>query len=433
MNENKYVKFDDLVIRLKTALDNNNQEEVESIRSYFIEHKAYYEGISFEQLKENIRLKRDAREKLTNEEDIKTVNDQIAVFENTIEGKKHFEKNSKLVEEICNGNYENVEQKTKRIFVKRRLIMGAIVAGLAAAVVLGVKSCNDKDDNNVEETSSATTTTEETLDSTETVEEETDPVEIIDMTDPVYVIDPVTGEPTYVNGYTGTNNGTTGTTNSTTGTTTIVTGTPTPFAIPGVDPDVTVVITYNPDGSIDEITWPTTETTNNIVVPTPVPNGTDPLPVEPTNVVLPDPTDTDRPPVITVTPTPAPVVTPAVPTGDVPGEQPTTYPTESNPAVPTNAPEPAAPTAAPTEPTAAPTLPDIPTWDLDDDTGVITYDLGKTFTQEEKEELGNVLVNYADEIKCIDYINNDKTLFTYNRGNEVIDFKVPAKTYKMVR
>ena len=100
----------------------------------------------------------------------------------------------------------------------------------------------------------------------------------------------------------------------------------------------------NPDGSIDEITWPTTETTNNIVVPTPVPNGTDPLPVEPTNVVLPDP---------------------VVPKGDVPVEQPPIYPIEPNPPVPTDVPEPAAPTAAPTGPTPEPTLPDIPAWELE--------------------------------------------------------------------
>lgn len=67
--------------------------------------------------------------------------------------------------------------------------------------------------------------------------------------------------------------------------------------------------------------------------PTTIQGGNDSLPVEPTNVVLPDAIDTVKPPVISVTPTPAPV---------------------PEPTIPTNVPEP-----------ATPTLPDIPTWDLE--------------------------------------------------------------------
>lgn len=64
--------------------------------------------------------------------------------------------------------------------------------------------------------------------------------------------------------------------------------------------------------------------------PTTIQGGNDTLPVEPTNVVLPDAIDTVKPPVV-------------------------------EPTIPINVPEPAAPTPAP----VTPTLPDIPTWNLE--------------------------------------------------------------------
>lgn len=277
---------------------------------------------------------------------------------------------------------KKTEKTNKRVYKKRRLITVAAIVGLAGTIAVCSYACNrSRNRVNTEEILDTTETMETTISTGDTLapiitnEEETEPIYSQEYDISVNTNGTL---PTYQNGGSYNGGSTTGTvTQLPDGTYVIVNGntvTPAPFIpdIEGMDGN-TVTITYDESGRPQEIVWETVETTVIAPIVDTDPHGSDPLNVEPTNIVNPDPTNTDRPPVITVTPTPAPVVTPAVPTGDVPGEQPTVYPTEPSQTVPTPAPT--------TEPTFPPepteTVPTLPPLDDDhivgDDNDIIVY------------------------------------------------------------
>ena len=384
-NLRENASFNSRVIELRNAHLVGDTKTVRFLIDNFKAKKEYYDTVTVESLRsqlENIEERIFGANNFTQEERAE-YNREIAELRQEIVEKKEFVKNEELVNEICAENFNNlVQEKSNRIIRNRRITTVAAVAAGVIIIALAAKGCSNKNSktntsDTIETINIMTSNGDEVT--TDSTFEETAPIDYFDIAESGYSIDPVIGEPTTTNNY-GSNNGTlSGTNGGTTTGPTMVNGTPsatpTPYIpnIPGVNNYTDVVITYNPDGHIEEITWPTSETTRVVPLPNTDPTGNDPLPVEPSHVVNPD-TTPDRDPVITITPAPVPVITPAVPTGDVPGEQPTVYPTEPSQPVPTDASEPSAPTAAPTDPTSAPTLPDIPTWDLPDEE-VTEYDL----------------------------------------------------------
>ena len=270
------------------------------------------------------------------------------------------------------------DKNDNRKFVYRRI--GAVIGTVAiiGGSILGLSKCKGCERKvNIDETI-PTNTFEETISTGDNLgpiladREETEPInaeeyDISINTDGTLPTNRNGGS--YNGGSYNGGNGTSATSTNTNGTPSSTTPTPYIPYIPGVDSS-NVTVYYDPSGRPQTITWPTAETTVIAPIIDTDPHGTDPLPVEPSHVVNPD-TTPDTPPTSAPTTAPTSGPTPAIPTGDVPGEQPTVYPTEPSVPVPTDASEPSAPTAAPTDPTSAPTLPDIPTWDLPDQEEVV--------------------------------------------------------------
>lgn len=378
-NIKENASFNARLLELRNAYLAGDTKTVRFLIDNFKAKKEYYDTVTVESLtaqaEQIINNMTSNGNSNLSESEREALNAEIAKIREEIVEKKQFVKNEELVNEICSENLVGeLETKTRRIKRNRTLVtVGAVAAGVIL-IALAAKGCSkDKTKtNNTIPTTTITYSGDETVSTSDYSNEETAPIDYF-ISEESYAIDPVIGEPTIRNN--GNNGSTSGTNNGTTGVTTTngtSSATPTPYInIPGVN-TTDVVITVDDNGRIQEITWPTAETTRVVPLPDTDPHGNDPLPVEPSHTNTGD-TGEDRPAVITVTPAPAPVVTPAVPTGDVPGTSETVYPTEVNPTVPTDASEPTAPTAAPTDPTSQ-TLPDIPTWDLPDD-NAIEYDI----------------------------------------------------------
>ena len=377
-NIREKASFNSRLLELRNAYLKGDTKTVRYLLDSIKSKKEYYDTVTVESLNAQVEqtIEKMSSTKGLTASEREYYNNEIANLREEIIEKKEFVKNEKLINQICAENlHDELETKTNRIKRNRTLVSVAAVVGGVILIALAAKGCSKDKTNKTDNTIPTTTITysDETISTSDYSNEETAPIDYFDL-DSEYSIDPVIGEPTQ-GGY-GSYGSSTGTTGGTTTGPTSVNGnpsaTPTPYMpnIPGVSNYSDVNITYNSDGHIEEIRW--TDPTQDVPMPNTDPTGNDPLPVEPSHVVNPDTTPDTPPTSPTTAPTSGP--TPAVPTGNVPGEQPTVYPTEPSVPVPTDASEPSAPTAAPTDPTSAPTLPDIPTWDLDSDE-VIEYDM----------------------------------------------------------
>lgn len=375
-NIKKNASFNTRLLELRNAYLAGDTKTVRILIDNFKAKKEYYDTVTVESLTAQAEQTINNMNSNGNvsEAEREALNLEIAKIREEIVEKKQFVKNEKLVNEICSENLVGeLDTKTKRIKRNRTLVtVGAVAAGVIL-IALAAKGCS-KDKTKTDNATSTTTITysgDETVSTSDYYNEETAPIEYYDIEDG-YNIDPVLGDPTVRNnGNYGSTNGTSNGTVGPTSTNGASSATPTPYVnIPGVN-TTDVVITVDENGRIQEITWPTAETTRIVPMPDTDPHGNDPLPVEPSHINTGD-TGEDRPAVTEVTTPTNPV--PPVPTGDVPGASETVYPTEPSRTVPTDASEPSAPTAGPTDPTSAPTLPDIPTWDLPDEV-VTEYDI----------------------------------------------------------
>lgn len=406
-NIKEYGNFNSRIIALRNAYAIRDTKTVRLLIDQFKEKRDYYSNITVDELKANldaVQEKRFTTENLTEEDKEQLKEDMLDLKQKLVE-KKAFVKNADVVDEICNEQLDNlVEEKANRTIRNRRIATVAAIAGGVILLALGAKGCKDSKNNKVSDTTPTTIVTIEEAnndileETTSTYEfEETEPIETEG-----YNIDPLIGETTRRNSFSSSsNNGgsnSAGSTNST-GTSSVTNttnGTTPSVVIPGVG-DSEVVISTNPDGHIESITWPTTETTiPNPVIPDTTPTGTDPLPIEPTVIVLPTPTNTPAP-TSTPEPTPTAAPTPAIPTGTIPGETPDVTPTPIP--LPTDAPRPATPTPIPEPDPTTSTLPPIPTGDVE---GEEDIEYNKTFT-------GNT-PTYIEEIRNIpDPINYVET------------------------
>ena len=386
-NIKEYGSFDSRVVALNEAYKNGDSRTVRFLIDNFKAKRAYYSSITVEDLQKKLEEIEEAlySSNLTDEQKA-YYNNELAELRQTIVEKKAFIKNAELVDDICNEKLNgSLQEESSRIKRKRVFkVLGAVV--LTGALAVGIAKCHNSKKDNTDNTNATTIQTivlengDETISTGDEFEEyyyeETNPIEYIEDG---YVIDPVIGTGNYTNNggsYTGANGTTNGTINGTTSSTGTVTPTPGSVPnIPGVNP-TNVIVNYDPSGRIQSITWPDPEPTGTVPSYDSTPTGTDRLPIEPSIIVDPIPTDT-TPSEIVITPTPAPVITPVVPGGEVPGASETVRPTEPSTTVPTDASEPAAPTAAPTDPTTPIPTPEIPIWDLDGQ-DVITYGDDKT-------------------------------------------------------
>ena len=383
-NIKEYGNFNSRIIALRNAYAIGDTKTVRILIDQFKEKRDYYSNITVDELKANldaVQEKRFTTQNLTEEDKEQLKEDMLDLRQKLVE-KKAFVKNADVVDEICNEQLNNlVEEKAKRTIRNRRIATVAAIAGGVILIALGAKGCKDSKNNKVSDTIPTTIVTIEEAnndileETTSTYEfEETEPIETEG-----YNIDPLIGETTRRNGFSSSSNngGSTsaGSTNSTgtSNVTNTTNGTTPSVVIPGGADYSEVVISTNPDGHIESITWPTAETTVQATMPNTTPTGTDRLPVEPSHSVQPDTGIDDRPEVIYITPTPAPVVTPSVPTGDVSDQSVVTYPTETNGTIPTST-TPTEPTFGPTPVPTEATLPEIPTWDLEGEE-VTEYDI----------------------------------------------------------
>lgn len=389
MNNNikEYGNFNSRIIALRNAYAIGDTKTVRILIDQFKEKRDYYSNITVDELKANldaVQEKRFTTQNLTEEDKEQLKEDMLDLRQKLVE-KKAFVKNADVVDEICNEQLNNlVEEKAKRTIRNRRIATVAAITGGVILIALGAKGCKDSKNNKVSDTTPTTITTIATIEeanndileeTTSTYEfEETEPIETEE-----YNIDPLIGETTRRNGFSSSSNngGSTsaGSTNSTgtSNVTNTTNGTTPSVVIPGGGDYSEVVITTNPDGHIESITWQPVETTVQAIMPDTTPTGNDGLSVEPSHNNQSDNGIDDRPSVIYITPTPAPVVTPVVPTGDVPGANETVYPTETNGTIPTST-TPTEPTFGPTPVQTEATLPEIPTWDLDGEE-VTEYDI----------------------------------------------------------
>ena len=430
--ENKNISFNNKVVILNQAIKDNDVEKIERIRKEFADKKAIYDKATFDQLKEaKNRLITDLyTNNFNGEEERNIINVKIDSIERAIKEKKAFEKNAELVDEIIAGNYENLVQKSvKRTFIKRRAVATIAAVTTVAIMALGIKGCVDKNKNNTDYTATDATTIvldngDETMNIVEETDfEETDAIEPIGTVDP-FEFDPLIGSGTNTNGnntttgYTNSNNngGNSSSTSTTTGPTTQTSETSPAFTIPNTT--TTVSITYDPDGNPLPITWPTEVTPiPNPTIPDTTPTGTDPLPVEPTVIVLPTPTDVPAP-----TSTPAP--TPVIPTGTIPGETPDVTPTPIP--VPTDVPRPATPTPIPEPDPTSSTLPPIPTGDVE---GEEDIEFGKN------SRLVSIYNKVVNKIKNIFNSNTNQPSYTEETNtipdpiNHVETRNIPGETY----
>lgn len=383
-NIKEYGNFNSRIIALRNAYAIGDSKTVRILIDQFKEKRDYYSNITVDELKANldaVQEKRFTTQNLTEEDKEQLKEDMLDLRQKLVE-KKAFVKNADVVDEICNEQLNNlVEEKAKRTIRNRRIATVAAIAGGVILIALGAKGCKDSKNNKVSDTTPTTIVTIEEAnndileETTSTYEfEETEPIETEG-----YNIDPLIGETTRRNGFSSSSNngGSTsaGSTNSTgtSNVTNTTNGTTPSVVIPGGADYSEVVISTNPDGHIESITWPTAETTVQATMPDTTPTGTDRLPVEPSHSVQPDTGIDDRPEVIYITPTPGPVVTPSVPTGDVSDQSVVTYPTETNGTIPTST-TPTEPTFGPTPVPTEATLPEIPTWDLEGEE-VTEYDI----------------------------------------------------------
>ena len=394
-NIKEYGSFDSRVVALNEAYKNGDSRTVRFLIDNFKAKRAYYSSITVEDLTKKLEQIEEAlySSNLSDEQRAQ-YNNELAELRQTIVEKKAFIKNAELVDDICNeklnGSLQEESSRIKRNRVFK--VLGAVL--LTGALAVGIAKCHNSKKDNSDNTNATTIQTivlengDETISTGDEFEdyyyEETNPIEYIEDG---YVIDPVIGTGNYTNNggsYTGTN----GTTNGNTSSTGTVTPTPGSVPnIPGVNP-TNVIINYDPSGQIQSITWPDPEPTGTVPSYDPTPTGTDRLPVEPSIIVDPIPTDTTPSEiVITPTPNPNPEPTPVVPGGEVPEASESVAPTAPSVPVPTNVPEPTAPTA-PTDPTIPLPTPIIPIWDFEGQ-NVTTYDDGKTASRNNKVVLNS--------------------------------------------
>lgn len=397
--------FNSRLIELQNAYIKGDTKTVRFLIDGFKAKRDYYNTVTVESLRNQVESYHNSINSDTTPEQRAAINSEIIELRNQIVEKKAFTKNAKLVDDICNEQLATLPEEVSRVKTKRVLKGAVATATVIAIIALGAKGCSESKKNS--STTETTNTTivmengEETISASEEYEnEETYGIEPIGTVDP-YEFDPLIGTGTTNNNNSNGNSnnnggGNSSSTSATTGstTTTQTSETSPTFIIP--DTSTTVSITYDPDGNPLPITWPTTETTiPNPVIPDTTPTGTDPLPVEPTVIVLPTPTNTPAP-TSTPQPTPTNAPTPAIPTGTIPGETPDVTPTPIP--VPTNVPVPATPTPIPEpEPTSG-ILPPIPTGDVD---GEEDIEYNKNFTGNKPtytEEIRNIPdpINYVE-------------------------------------
>ena len=407
-NINKEGNLNSRIVTLNKAYQSGDTKTVRLIIDSIKAKKDYYDTVSVESLREQVENYEDRLYGSNAAVGVEreAINAEIIALREQIVEKRDFIKNKELIDEICSENLSNLLPEESNRIKRNRVIKGAVATATVIAIIaLGAKGCSNSKKNESESTTATTIVNvitengDETISASEEYEnEETNGIEPIGTVDP-YEIDPLIGTGITNNNNSNSNNnggGNSSSTSATTGsiTTTQTSATSPTFIIP--DTSTTVSITYDPDGNPLPITWPTTETTiPNPVIPDTTPTGTDPLPIEPTVIVLPTPTNTPAP-TSTPQPTPTSAPTPAIPTGTIPGETPDVTPTPIP--VPTNVPVPATPTPIPEpEPTSG-ILPPIPTGDVD---GEEDIEYNKNFTGNKPayvEEIRNIPdpINYVE-------------------------------------
>jgi len=403
-NINKEGSFNSRIVALNKAYQSGDTNTVRFLIDSIKAKRDYYNSVTVESLSEQVE---SIEQKLYSSNSIQgkerdEINNKIISLREQIVEKKEFVKNKELIDEICNENLYNLLPKKVKRVKRNRIIKGAVATATVVAIfALGFKGChNNKKSSNT--TPTATTIVildngDEVMNSFEEMDfDETATIEPIGTVDP-YEIDPLIGTNININTNTNSNNSrnnnevSSTNTVETTNTTTQTSETSPAFTIPNTT--TTVNITYDPNGDPLPITWPTEVTPiPNPTIPDTTPTGTDPLPVEPTVIVLPTPTPVPTStPIPTSEPTPTAAPTPAIPTGAIDGETPDVTPTPIP--LPTDVPRPATPTPIPEPDPTTSTLPPIPTGDVEG---------------EEDIEFNNnrVLFNYTEEINSLEPINH---------------------------
>ena len=144
--------FNNRLIALYEAYREFDSATVRFLIDRFIEKKNQYSAVTLGSLNrqiENYEYLLDNKYVSDNERD--SINDKIQELRFKIAEKKCFDKNSELVEQICNENlYDLLPIKVKKIKKNRVLkpIYGLAAAGIILGSMFGIKGCVDSNKSN---------------------------------------------------------------------------------------------------------------------------------------------------------------------------------------------------------------------------------------------------------------------------------------------